>query len=126
MRLNRCRERDILDRQGCKTAVDYCTAVTYLPRRHALSQDVLRTDVSGMPLEWIDYRDAVRLHFMGQVAYAFGQTLFSLRGGTNARTGNRTTVQVSSMVATMEPPVASIGSMIRARRSSISGTSFSR
>ncbi|MNE99255.1 hypothetical protein D3C80_1979040 [compost metagenome] len=31
-----------------------------------------------------------------------------------------------SMVATMEPPVASIGSMIMARRSSISGTSFSR
>ena len=40
-----------------------------------------------MPLEWIDYRDAVRLHFMGQVAYAFGQTLFELRGGVNARTG---------------------------------------
>ena len=40
-----------------------------------------------MPLEWIDYRDAVRLHFMGQVAYAFGQTLFELRGGINARTG---------------------------------------
>ncbi|MNT41707.1 hypothetical protein D3C72_1780770 [compost metagenome] len=31
-----------------------------------------------------------------------------------------------SMVATMEPPVASIGSMISARRSSISGASFSR
>ena len=68
---------------------------------HALSQEVLRTDVSGMPLEWIDYRDAVRLHFMGQVAYAFGQTLFSLRGGVNARTGRRTSVQVSSIVATI-------------------------
>ena len=67
---------------------------------HALSQEVLRTDVSGMPLEWIDYRDAVRLHFMGQVAYTFGQTLFALRGGVNARTGNRTEVQVSSIVAT--------------------------
>jgi hypothetical protein len=67
---------------------------------YALSQEVLRTDVSGMPLEWIDYRDAVRLHFMGQVAYTFGQTLFALRGGVNARTGNRTEVQVSSIVAT--------------------------
>ncbi len=54
-----------------------------------------------MPLEWIDYRDAVRLHFMGQVAYAFGQTLFSLRGGVNARTGERTIVKVSSIVATI-------------------------
>ena len=48
--------------------MDYCTAVTYLHCMYALSQEVLRTDVSGMPLEWIDYRDAVRLHFMGQVA----------------------------------------------------------
>jgi len=54
-----------------------------------------------MPLEWIDYRDAVRLHFMGQVAYAFGQTLFSLRGGVSARTGERTVVNVSSIVATI-------------------------
>jgi hypothetical protein len=69
--------------------------------QYALSQEVLRTDVSGMPLEWIDYRDAVRLHFMGQVAYAFGQTLFSLRGGVNARTGERTVVKVSSIVATI-------------------------
>lgn len=68
---------------------------------YALSQEVLRTDVSGMPLEWIDYRDAVRLHFMGQVAYAFGQTLFSLHGGVNARTGSRTVVRVSSIVATV-------------------------
>jgi hypothetical protein len=68
---------------------------------YALSQEVLRTDVSGMPLEWIDYRDAVRLHFMGQVAYAFGQTLFSLRGGMNARTGCRTVVHVSSIIATV-------------------------
>ena len=68
---------------------------------YALSQEVLRTDVSGMPLEWIDYRDAVRLHFMGQVAYSFGQPLFQLRGGTNARTGERTVVEISSIVATV-------------------------
>src|SRR5688572_23347703 len=67
---------------------------------HSLSQEVLRTDVSGMPLEWIDYRDAVRLHFMGQIAYACGQPIFQLRGGTNARTGRRTSVEVNSIVAT--------------------------
>jgi HNH endonuclease len=68
---------------------------------YSLSQEVLRTDVSGMPLEWIDYRDAVRLHFMGQIAYACGQPLFQLRGGVNARSGRRTTVEVSSIVATL-------------------------
>ena len=68
---------------------------------YTLSQEVLRTDISGMPLEWIDYRDAVRLHFMGQVAYSFGQPLFQLRGGTNARSGQRTVVEISSIVATV-------------------------
>jgi len=29
--------------------------------RQNLSQQVLRTDASGMPLEWIDNREAVRL-----------------------------------------------------------------
>jgi 5-methylcytosine-specific restriction endonuclease McrA len=67
----------------------------------SLSQQVLRTDVAGMPLEWIDYREAVRLYHMGQVAYACGTLLFRLRGGTNARTGQRTIVDVSSIVATV-------------------------
>ena len=55
----------------------------------ALSQQVLRTDASGMPLEWIDYKEAVRLHCLGQVAYAFGSRLYALHGGTNARTGRQ-------------------------------------
>ena len=68
---------------------------------YALSQQVLRTDASGMPLEWIDYKEAVRLYCLGQVAYSFGQPLFQLRGGTNARTGERTVVEISSIVATV-------------------------
>ncbi len=52
-----------------------------------LSQEILRTDVSGMPLEWIDYRDAVRLYHTEQVAYACGTRLYRLFGGTNAKSG---------------------------------------
>ena len=37
-----------------------------------ISQQVLRTDVAGMPLEWIDYREAVRLYHSEQVAYDCG------------------------------------------------------
>ena len=66
-----------------------------------LSQQVLRTDVAGMPLEWIDYREAARLYHMGQVAYACGSTLYSLFGGTNARSGLRTRVEVNSIVSTI-------------------------
>ncbi|MNG16118.1 hypothetical protein D3C84_1000000 [compost metagenome] len=45
---------------------------------------------------------------------------------TMARMSRQPAFFSRSMVATMELPVASIGSMIIARRSSISGTSFSR
>ena len=66
----------------------------------ALSQQVLRTDVSGMPLEWIDYKEAVRLHYLGQVAYACGSRLYELLGGTNARSGRQTVIEVNSIIAT--------------------------
>lgn len=65
-----------------------------------LGQQILRTDVAGMPLEWVDYRCAVRLYHTEQVAYECGRPLFRLRGGTNARTGCRSVVDVSSIIAT--------------------------
>ena len=67
----------------------------------ALSQLVLRTDVSGMPLEWIDYKEAARLYHQEQVAYTCGSLVYRLYGGVNARSGNRTVVEVNSIVATV-------------------------
>ena len=46
-----------------------------------ISQQVLRTDVAGMPLEWIDYREAARLYHQDQVAYTSGSPLYRLFGG---------------------------------------------
>ncbi len=69
--------------------------------RRGLNQPVLRTDVAGMPLEWIDYREAARLYTQDQVAYACGSPIFSLYGGTNASTGRRTVLDVSSIIATI-------------------------
>ncbi len=66
-----------------------------------LSQQVLRTDIAGMPLEWIDYRDAVRLYHTGQVAYACGSLLYTLHGGYCAATGLRSELDVNSIVATV-------------------------
>ena len=68
--------------------------------RYNVSQEVLRTDVAGMPLEWIDYRDAVRLYHTEQVAYACGTSIYKVRGGVNALTGLRSVVDVSSIIAT--------------------------
>ncbi len=65
-----------------------------------LNQQVLRTDASGMPLEWIGYQDAVKLYYLGQVAYTLGTRLYTIHGGINARTGTRSFVEVYSILAT--------------------------
>ena len=62
---------------------------------------VLRTDVAGMPLEWIDYREAARLYHQEQIAYTCGSLLYRLYGGVNAISGRRTVLEVSSIVATV-------------------------
>jgi 5-methylcytosine-specific restriction endonuclease McrA len=73
-------------------------------------QQVLRTDAAGMPLEWIDFRDAVRLYYLGQVAYSCGSPLFRVFGGTNARTQRQSCIEVNSIIATVgrSPDVADL------------------
>lgn len=65
-----------------------------------LGQQILRTDAAGMPIEWINYREAVKLHFLGQVAYTLGQTLFTIHGGINAITRKRSQLSLNSIIAT--------------------------
>jgi len=65
-----------------------------------LMQQVLRTDGAGMPLEWINYRDAVRLYYLGQVAYSCGSPLYHIRGGINAHSRRRSVIEVNSIIAT--------------------------
>ena len=65
-----------------------------------ISQQVLRTDVAGMPLEWIDYREAVRLYHSEQVAYDCGTRLYSVFGGYSAVDGRRSRIDVNSIIAT--------------------------
>jgi 5-methylcytosine-specific restriction endonuclease McrA len=65
-----------------------------------LSHQVLRTDVSGMPLEWVGYQDAVRLYHLDQVAYTCGTLLYRVHGGICARTGRQSVIEVNSIIAT--------------------------
>jgi hypothetical protein len=64
------------------------------------SQQVLRTDKAGMPLEWVNYREAVRLYYSDQVAYSCGVSLYQVRGGINTLTGLRSIIEVNSIIAT--------------------------
>lgn len=63
-------------------------------------QQVLRTDIAGMPLEWIGYQEAVKLYHLGQVAYTCGTLLYRIRGGFNAIRHVRSVIEVSSIIAT--------------------------
>ena len=65
-----------------------------------LRQQILRTDVSGMPLEWVTYQDAVRLYFNSQISYTCGSNIMTIRGGINAITNKRSKVDVNSIIAT--------------------------
>jgi 5-methylcytosine-specific restriction endonuclease McrA len=64
---------------------------------------ILRTDASGMPLEWIGYQEAVKLYYLDQVAYTCGLPICSLRGGINALSGQRSILEVNSILATHCP-----------------------
>jgi 5-methylcytosine-specific restriction endonuclease McrA len=74
--------------------------LTELKMQQTLMQPILRTDVSGMPLEWIYYPLAVKLYHTNQVAYSCGSPLLTLHGGINAKTGRRSIIEVSSILAT--------------------------
>ncbi len=64
------------------------------------TQPILRTDASGMPLEWVDFKRAVTLHCLGQVAYACGSNSMRVRGGFNRVSGNQSCVDINSIIAT--------------------------
>ena len=65
-----------------------------------LSLQILRTDISGMPLEWVTYREAAKLHHLNLIAYTMGSVLFELHGGINALSGTQSTLPVHSIIAT--------------------------
>jgi 5-methylcytosine-specific restriction endonuclease McrA len=67
---------------------------------YSLSQQVLRTDATGMPLEWIDFREAVRSYYLGQVAYSYGSLLYRIHGGHNALSKRRSVIEINSIIAT--------------------------
>ena len=65
-----------------------------------LSLRVLRTDIGGMPLEWIGFEEAVKLDCLGQVLYPMGTVLYTVNGGINARSGHQSRIEIHSIICT--------------------------
>ena len=53
-----------------------------------------------MPLEWVGFREAVRLYHLEQVAYTCGTLLYCIHGGISAYSGRRSSIEVNSIIAT--------------------------
>ena len=65
-----------------------------------LSQQVLRTDAAGMPIDWVSYQEAVRSYYAGQVLYSCGNLLYKVHGGICAMTGLQSVLEINSIIAT--------------------------
>ena len=40
----------------------------------------LRIDSTGLPLEWIDFKEAAKIYSVGDVVYTLGDHLYTIRG----------------------------------------------
>lgn len=60
---------------------------------------VLKLDVGGLPVEWIDWREAVGLYFTDKIAWEAGSEKIRLRGGRCRETGDRSELAIDSIVA---------------------------
>ena len=72
----------------------------HLDHAYDLSQQVLRTDAAGMPLDWVSYKEAVRCYHAGLVLYSVGNLIYRVRGGINSFSGQRSFIDVHSIIAT--------------------------
>ena len=60
---------------------------------------VLKLDVSGQPLQWLSWQEAVVLYCQNKIAWDTGGEKVVIRGGINRRSGRRSSVAVSSIIA---------------------------
>ena len=60
----------------------------------------LRIDSTGLPLEWIDFKEAAKIYSVGDVVYTLGDHLYTIIGGVNAKSGERSQININSIIAT--------------------------
>ncbi|CAN5787568.1 MAG: CRISPR-associated endonuclease Cas9 [Chromatiales bacterium USCg_Taylor] len=60
---------------------------------------ILRLDVTGSPLRWIPWQDAVCLYSKSRIAWTAGERVFTFFGGMSGLTGQRSSIAVNSIIA---------------------------
>jgi len=64
-----------------------------------MSTKILRLNLAGQPIEWIDWQSAVCLYARDLVAWTMGDTVQKIRGGHSRLTGQRSVITLPSIVA---------------------------
>ena len=64
-----------------------------------LNLKILRINTAGTPVEWLSWQEAVCLHAREMVTWTYGEEVMEVRGGHSRITGNRTLVQLNSIIA---------------------------
>ncbi len=60
---------------------------------------ILRLDVMGRPVSWMPWQEAVSLYSKKMVAWTAGEHMFQLHGGVSRRTGQRSLLEINSIIA---------------------------
>jgi 5-methylcytosine-specific restriction endonuclease McrA len=60
---------------------------------------ILRLDVTGQPVNWIPWQEAVCLYARNRVAWTAGEHIFPLHGGISRSTGETSIIEINSIIA---------------------------
>jgi len=60
---------------------------------------ILRLDVTGQPVKWIPWQEAVCVYARDMVAWTAGAHAFELHGGIGRMTGEQSIIKVNSIIA---------------------------
>jgi 5-methylcytosine-specific restriction endonuclease McrA len=60
---------------------------------------ILKLDRGGMPVAWIRWKTAATLYARQRVCWEAGEERFTVHGGVNSRTGERSALRIGSIIA---------------------------
>lgn len=64
-----------------------------------MEPQILRLNISGQPVEWLHWQEAVSLIARDVVAWSMGDTVRAVRGGHSRVTGQQSLIELPSMLA---------------------------
>ena len=64
-----------------------------------MNERILRLNIAGAPVEWLNWEDAVTLQAKGMVAWTLGSPCMTVRGGLSRLTGEQSFLVLYSIVA---------------------------